>query len=253
MISPIPLYRTIYFVGRYENFKFTPEYQGEIDQAGAFYAPQVFLDDHGRRVMFGWSWEGRKPEALIEAGWAGVMTLPRVLSLGSDGKLRYDVAEEIKTLRRGRKQYFDVRVTAQGVNIGSGESNEINLEVEHKDAEKLELKVRCSPDGSEETVISYDGKMLWADWERSSTDPAIVPGKKGTNFTLAEGENLKLRVFVDRSIVEVYANERACLTIRIYPARKDSTGIKLLTRNGEAMVRSADVLDLESVWDDVLK
>ena len=42
-------------------------------------------------------------------------------------------------------------------------------------------------------------------------------------FRLAEGEALELRVFIDRSVIEVFANRRQCLTQRVYPTRADST------------------------------
>ncbi len=47
---------------------------------------------------------------------------------------------------------------------------------------------------------------------------------------LAPGDRLQLRVFVDHSVLEVFANGRACLTTRIYPTRPDSLGIGLEAR-----------------------
>ena len=41
---------------------------------------------------------------------------------------------------------------------------------------------------------------------------------------LRSGERLKLRVFLDRTMLEVFANGRQCLTQRIYPTRGDSLG-----------------------------
>ena len=55
---------------------------------------------------------------------------------------------------------------------------------------------------------------------------------------LAPGELLTLRIFLDRSILEVFANRRQCVTQRIYPARTDSIGISLFARGGQARVRS---------------
>ena len=49
---------------------------------------------------------------------------------------------------------------------------------------------------------------------------------------IKNGERLDLRVFVDRSIVEVSANGRQCLTIRAYPEREDSSGVTIFTRGG---------------------
>jgi beta-fructofuranosidase len=53
----------------------------------------------GRRILLGWLWEGRSKEAQKEAGWAGVMSLPRVLSLNADGSLCCMPAPALQTLR----------------------------------------------------------------------------------------------------------------------------------------------------------
>jgi len=63
------------------------------------------------------------------------------------------------------------------------------------------------------------------------------------------GETLKLRVFVDRSVVEVFANGRQALAVRLYPGRADGTGISLRTQGSEAMLRSLDVWQMRCVWE----
>ena len=44
-------------------------------------------------------------------------------------------------------------------------------------------------------------------------------------FELGEGETLRLHIFLYRSVLEVFANGRQCLTQRIYPTRADSLGL----------------------------
>jgi beta-fructofuranosidase len=75
---------------------------------------------------------------------------------------------------------------------------------------------------------------LKVDREKSSLSPEVVRGVTSGLFELAAGETLKLRVFVDGSMVEVFANGRACLTARVYPTRADSLGLGLVTRGGSA-------------------
>ena len=43
-------------------------------------------------------------------------------------------------------------------------------------------------------------------------------------------------MFVDRSVVEVFANDRQAAVRRIYPSRPDSTGVALFATVGEAKV-----------------
>ena len=49
-------------------------------------------------------------------------------------------------------------------------------------------------------------------------------------MALAQDELLELRVFIDRSVIEVFANDRQCLTVRVYPGREDSRGVSLFRK-----------------------
>ena len=63
-----------------------------------------------------------------------------------------------------------------------------------------------------------------------------------------EENTLELRVFVDRSVVEVFANRRHYLARRIYPSRPDSLGLQLFAVGGKARLRSLDVWQMGAIW-----
>lgn len=63
-----------------------------------------------------------------------------------------------------------------------------------------------------------------------------------------KNEPLKLRVFVDRSVVEVFVNGRQCLAIRVYPGREDSVGVSLQSRGRDATLRSLDAWQMKSIY-----
>ena len=121
-----------------------------------------------------------------------------------------------------------------------------------------------SPDGTEHTRISLfrktDPKNRTSSWLqidvsaaslRSDVDgrtPEIGPLKLEE---LEEGEPLRLRIFVDRSILEVFANERQCLTLRAYPEREDSNGVSVFARGGAAKLVSLDVWQMRSIWPEL--
>jgi beta-fructofuranosidase len=63
----------------------------------------------------------------------------------------------------------------------------------------------------------------------------------------ANGE-LRLHIFLDRSVLEIFANGDTCLASRIYPTRPDSLGLELFARRGGAKVKSIKVWTLESIW-----
>jgi len=244
---------TLYFVGAYTGHKFRPEVQGNTDIGGHFYAARSMVDGGGRRILFGWIREGRSREAQRASGWAGVLSLPRALSLRGDGTLNIEPVPELKVLRGEHQQYEEIRVTPTSSSLlkgAQGDCLEIAAELEPGDAEEFGLRVRCAPDGTEETLIVYScvDRRLSVDRERSSLNSGVNRGVQGGPLELAADETLRLHVFLDRSVVEVFANGRVCLTERVYPSRPDSLGIGLLARGGGARVKSIRVWKIKSIW-----
>jgi len=183
------------------------------------------------------------------------MTLPRVLSLNEDGTLRIEPAEELKRLRMHARGHERIRV-ADGSPVTlddvRGECLELDLTIKPGSAKRFGIKLRCSPDGAEQTVIECNpsAKHLKIDVSKSSLDqvkyftfcmkggnnPQVTEQKAA--FQLKKGENLRLRIFLDRSILEVFANARQCITQRIYPAQSDSLGVVLFSKGGFVEVES---------------
>ena len=94
--------KTIYFVGTYRDNKLQAELQEDLDLFGEVWAPQVFVDEHGRRILFLLAWEARNG---ADYGWSGAMSLPRVLSLSADGRLQVQPVEELKSRRYGHRAF----------------------------------------------------------------------------------------------------------------------------------------------------
>ena len=93
IISPHGKVQT--FVGAFdaEKGQFQSSHGSILDE-GQVYAPNVFFDQNGRALLWGWV-NGFKSGN----GWNGCMTLPRVLTLDSDGELMQTPASETTTLR----------------------------------------------------------------------------------------------------------------------------------------------------------
>jgi beta-fructofuranosidase len=252
VISPIPLRRSIYLVGTYADQRFTPERIGEVDAGGHFYAPQTLRDEPGLRIMFGWLWEGRSQEAHKAAGWAGVMSLPRVLSLRPDGWIGFEPAPQIASLRGAHCRWEAVPVARSEYVLPDlqGDCLEIDAELMPGDAGNCGVDVLRSLDGLEYTRVTYDRarRRLEIDRRRSSSTAEDQHDIHGGDLELADGEPLSLHIFVDRSVVEVFANGRVCLTSRVYPTRPDSLGVALFAEGGAAEARSVDVWEVGSIW-----
>ena len=137
---------------------------------------------------------------------------------------------------------------------------EMRLQVAPNSAKGFGLKIRCTPDGAEQTVIRWDfeRKSLDVDVNNSSLDKTIIyninnhwvsPECKVQTapFELKQGELLEITMFLDRSVLEVFVNDRQCITQRIYPTRSDSLGTRLFSVGGSVHVKSIDVWDMHGI------
>ena len=62
------------------------------------------------------------------------------------------------------------------------------------------------------------------------------------------GQPVELRIFIDRSVVEVFADGRQYLAKRIYPARADSVGVQAFAKGGRATLQSLDAWQMAAIW-----
>ena len=251
-----------YYLGRYEDEQFYPETHGRMNwRGGQLSGPETLRDNEGQRIFFGWIREARPWE---QYGWASVMSLPRRLSLAEDGSLRITPVPELEKLRinhRHRESIHlntDSELDIEGVR---GDCLELQLEIAPGRATECGVKVRRSPDGEEETAIICmpTAGVLKIDMTKSTLDDAVTYSRftpqdddgsepytnsQEAPFKLVGSEPLKLHIFLDRSVLEVFANTRQCLTQRIYPTRPDSLGVSVFARGAPVVVNRLDVWEM---------
>ncbi len=188
-----------------DELRFEARGGGRLDQGRDFYAPAVLQED-GRALMWGWSWEAREQGEVDRAGWAGVLSAPRVVDVHEDGALRVVPAPELELLRAdepfmtapGRRSLlphaYDLTVTAVAPTT-------VTL---LRSAAGAELTVGLDPaDG----VVTLD-RSGWPRTGREGSEPieVRVPG----------GPELGIRVLVDGSLLELFVGDRATVTERVY-------------------------------------
>lgn len=167
---------------------FTPRSGGKSDLGRDFYAPQIVaLED--RVLLWGWANEGpgrdgrrgRSQDEIDAAGWAGVLTFPRELSV-VDGALAVSPAPEIAGYR--------------GVPVASAARCTV---VVPPFAEAVVTAGATGGDAAVELLLVGKGssQMVFRG--------ALEPGEE-------------LRIFVDASLVEVYRSGSVATTLRAYPA-----------------------------------
>ena len=242
-------HHTVALTGSYQAHRFVPEHARKLDAGDRhFYAAQTLTDAQGRHLMWGWIQEGSSLDEQSEAGWSGVMSLPRELSLTARGTLLIKPPEELEVLRDDHTQLSAVTLTAAAHDLGvRGTQLEIKAELYPSGAE-CGLLVFCSPDRDEQTRIFYDPvrKKLGVAREHSSLHASTGRDVQEDEFELLADESLKLHIFLDHSVIEVFANHRFCVTSRVYPTRTDSTGVYAFGAGTE--LRTLDIWTLQTIW-----
>lgn len=210
-----------YYIGSYDEAadRFLPETHGRMSWVdNTYFAPEALVDDRGRQIMWAWLTDNRADE--LDLGWSGVFGLPRVLWLRDDGALGMAPAPELAQLRYnpvhpGAMQLTETPQPLSGIN---GLSCEIKLRATVPAGGELGLYLRANDDLTEYTKIGYDAANghLFFDATHSGTQGR--PVLETAPFTLEENEVLELTVFIDHSVIEIYANERQAICRRVYPA-----------------------------------
>jgi beta-fructofuranosidase len=197
--------------------KFRPVKSGVLDP-GAYYAPKTQLDSQGRRVLWGWIPERRPQEAMRKAGWSGMMSLPRVLSLDQDRTLRMKTLPQAATLRS----------TALSPVM---QNNHVTLTLSQANGE-----FRCSG------VSGHGFDVAIGHGETQLLQVSYVPER---HLMIADGQEVALQPsdfptvhgFVDGSVVELILGERMAYTKRFYYEEVVAPEIKI-SMNGEACTAS---------------
>ena len=231
-----------YYVGNYDAQadRFLPDNHGRMSWIdNTYFAPEALIDGRGRQIM--WSWLTDNPAGEMRNGWSGVYGLPRSLWLGEDGTLRMAPVKELEMLRGREQSWHDVTLTDRAPQLLegiTGDSCELEIVVGAATAPQCGVKIRMSPGSEEETLVYYDAekKSLCFDATRSGVDGRRT--LEQAPFELREGEPLTLRVFVDRAVVEVYANNRQAIGRRVFPGRDDSLGVALFSTGGTVEISS---------------
>ena len=228
---------------------------------GGVHAPSAFPEGEDVIVIF-----NMNPAKPTE-GWNQIMTLPRRLSLIDHDQIGVEPAGDIESVR-GEHTHVDAmalpaneEIILEGV---SGNAMELVAEIVPGGARTLEMNVLRSPKAEEFTRITFlPNRGYRRRWDRKWPAPGVItldnsrssilPDVQSRQPEIAEvplekGEPLKLRIFIDKSVVEVFVNGKQCVALRVYPGREDSLGVSLRAQGGEAELRSLDAWQMKNIY-----
>jgi beta-fructofuranosidase len=207
---------------------FQTERSGELDYGkGSYYAPKTQLDSKGNRILWGWIRETRPEAEYSRAGWAGMISLPRILTLNGND-LMMEPAPQTERLRvsanpnpsRLPDTRQEFRCVIQTANAGEP------LPYRITDPIGVLVEIRSDKNQPPRTLLVDDVVLEL---------PEPLPAQAG------------LHLFFDNSVIEIFVDSRFCITRRFY-ARTSDKPIVTLTFPGQPRVVRPQSFSLKSIW-----
>lgn len=262
-----------YLLGDYdtERQKFSVTSAGKFNMGpvgpGGVHAPSATPDGQGGLVVI----FNMNPAKRTES-WNQIMSLPRRLWLDADGELRQEPVDAVASLRG--KRLGDIELGRSPLRLPAnreqvlpdieGNAVEIQATIAPGKASMLELNVLRSPYITEYTRIGFyrdrgyrdnalrrrhiESRVTLDTSHSSMAEDVRSRAPETASVRLQPDEPLELRVFVDKSIVEVFVNGKQCVAARVYPDLGDATGISFESRGEDSELTRLDVWEMESIY-----
>lgn len=224
-----------YMVGSFdlETLAFESETKGLLDHCDDFYATNVIVGEDARCVLVGWI-QGWKNKGR---GWSGCLSLPRILTITEGGALRQRPAPELEMLRDKHVRWESVLLddATRAVQDFKGGAFGVCTVIEPKGAHVTGVRLRDDVSGRPVATV-----QLGDGGERLSVADRVFPFK-------LRGEPLVLRIFFDRSVIEVFVNAQETCT-KVLETDGGEVGLEVFAQGGRALVRSLDAWEMRAVW-----
>lgn len=250
---------TQYFIGDFDGktFKADTDANGNVptkwmDYGKDNYATVSFSDaPDGRRTVVGWMSNWQYAADVPTMQYRSANTLPRDMKLfkGRDGQiyLASVPSPEVDGLRgRLMKSVGKGAVSGNGLPVAVPELCEVSMTIQPEHSKEVEItfsntlgeKVTMVYNVADEE-LSFDRRASGVvDFSQDFPAVTVAP-------TYSDGCDLRLRIFVDRSSMEVFANDgRSVMTNLVFPNEPYSV-MTVKAKGGKAKVRDLKVYNLK--------
>jgi len=260
-----------YFVGNFDGQTFTLNKQQEVfhlggdceertlwvDAGSDFYAARAFKDYDGtlqHTIWMAWmnNWDYARGEVPASRG-RGFWSIPRNISLKTfpEGiRLIQEPLESLKKLRGRQVDYSTKLHKGNNPIVGFTPQNnvyEIEAEFSVKGEDEIGFNL-CVGDGRS-LPIRYNTQSSMLKIDRTNCTSDTIPRFNRTmeNRIPLEDGKLKMRIFVDKSSVEVFVNSgRLVFSLLTFPS-EEQTGVELFSKNGNTIL-NLSAWEVKSVW-----
>jgi sucrose-6-phosphate hydrolase SacC (GH32 family) len=240
----------VYEIGTYNGREFKSEKRGLVDAGPASYAMQWYKDEAARDLAITWmgNWDMKCKFPSRANGWAGQQSVTRELFIRADGGLGSRPIKELDTLASGPAKNLGARqVGDQALTIGNNNQARLRLTLDLGKTTASSVTLYLFQNKWESTVLTYTtgSRTLTLDTNNAGLGQ---PGKWEAVLAKPSDNKLKLDIFLDRSVLEVYAGDGTVMSALIFPRYKENTGISVVGNGGTASFSAISLTPMGSSW-----
>lgn len=259
-VTPVPTpakrAETIYWLGTWQNELFVPRQAEpkklELIQENLL-SPAFGRDDQNRLTYIGIIPEDRNAADQIAAGWRHHFSLPRVVRLLGDGVTIGQIPHpNLCRLRKDTLSFSNrVIVPGQAGNLPEVQGRQLELEMELSatDTSYFEIQLLKNASSTIYTAIHFDFEhhKVALDRRKSGLSAAAKDYREAA-YVFNQQKTVKVRVFIDRSVLEVFIDDLVVFSARVYPPENAQLG-DLLVRKGRVEVLKGLVWEMKNLTE----
>jgi beta-fructofuranosidase len=197
----------------------------ELDMGFDFYAPQIFKYDN-KDIMLAWVGLPDKDSEYPTSDhrWIYSLSMPRVLEYRNN-VLYQKPFEQLKKLRQS-KLIDDQNLICDNYKLNlQSRCAEIILSLDMSETDNVEVKFKFK---DEYILITYDKETQICTIDRSNM---CLGGKGIRKFKLEVKEELKLNMYIDNSVIEIYYQDGLEVTTIMYFPKEEQSKIEIRNDN----------------------
>lgn len=224
---------------------------------GGYMAPTAYADPSGDGSV-------RAFYVMHMAGAVSCMSLPHTITPDSRNTgIAVAPAKELESLRKNERSLPKTTYPADTetvIDIAQGDCVEIDISLSLEPKNAVQLRLLRSPDGAHYTALTLypDRGLQWRDEDEWHKDSVItldstkgslrewISAPESLSFPKKDWEPIRLRIFIDRSVVEVFTLTGQSVGRRVLPETGWDT-FSICPINGECTVDSLTVWDLDDI------
>lgn len=245
---------TQYFVGDFDGNNFTNDNPAStvlwIDEGCDNYAGVTWNNaPQSRRLFLGWMSNWQYAQVVPSKIWRSAMTLPRELSAlqTTDGLyLTSKPVKQLESLRRNKEI-----ISAKSIITSSTLLKEVVLEFDIKKNTATEAGLLLSNNLNEELKIGFDNISGRFFVDRTKAGKHLFYpsfGRKQTAARKSKAKKIKLHLFIDRSSVEVFADDGLTVLTSAFFPTEDFSRIQWYQTGEEFRLLKGACYQLAAIW-----